>query len=137
MLLNHHREFLTAVRKKQVSVGSITKNETAVDPKDLCLSHINIGQEFSAVSGIFSDHAFLDYLYQQSTVEYVEPNQIYKTTEIKEKKRSVEDYEEEERLQRADIYSLKSTKPANWGLARINQRQKSNFDEYIFDSEGG
>ncbi|CAO3668274.1 unnamed protein product [Rhizopus stolonifer] len=137
MLLNHHREFLTAVRKKQVSVGSITKNETVVNPKDLCLSYINIGQEFSAVSGIFSDHAFLDYLYQQSTVEYVEPNQIYKTTEIKEKKRSVEDYEEEERLQRADIYSLKSTKPANWGLARINQRQKSNFDEYIFDSEGG
>ncbi|CEG80076.1 hypothetical protein RMATCC62417_14461 [Rhizopus microsporus] len=33
--------------------------------------------------------------------------------------------------------SLKSAKPANWGLARINQRQKASFDEYIYDAVGG
>ncbi|KAI9276142.1 peptidase S8/S53 domain-containing protein [Sporodiniella umbellata] len=135
MLLSHHREFLTAVRKKKPSLGSLSKNETVAGSKDLSLNQINIGQDFSAVSGVFSDHAFLDYLYQQPTVEYVEPNQIYKTTELN--RRSIYDYEQEEKLQKADIDSLKSSRPANWGLARINQRKKGDYDEYIFDSFGG
>ncbi|ORE19577.1 subtilisin-like protein [Rhizopus microsporus] len=98
----------------------------------MSLNHIDIGNDFVAVAGVFSDHAFLDYLYQQSTVEYVEPNQVYRTTVSRRS-----DYEEEQSIQRADITSLKSAKPANWGLARINQRQKASFDEYIYDAVGG
>lgn len=137
MLLNHHQEFLMSVRKKKFSLGSVLKNETtSLLAKDLYLNHIDIGNQFSVVSGVFSDHAFLDYLYQQSTIEYVEPNQIYKAA-VMPSKRLTEEDEEEERIQRADMDSLKTSKPANWGLARINHRQRGNFDGYIFDSVGG
>ncbi|KAG1025880.1 hypothetical protein G6F26_004767 [Rhizopus arrhizus] len=143
ILLSHHRDFLSFVRKKNVSVNPLAQ--------DLHLNRIDLGNNFNAVEGVFSDHAFLDYLYKQSTVEYVESNQVYKTTVVATKQRRAEEEEEEDEglEEEEDMLinsgtdnqtissTLKKGKPSNWGLARIHQRQRGDFEKYIFDSIGG
>lgn len=143
ILLSHHRDFLSFVRKKNVSVNPLAQ--------DLHLNRIDLGNNFNAVEGVFSDHAFLDYLYKQSTVEYVESNQVYKTTVVGSKQRRAEEEEEEDEGLEEDedglidsgtdnqtiSSTLKKGKPSNWGLARIHQRQRGDFEKYVFDSIGG
>jgi hypothetical protein len=96
----------------------------------LSLDHINLGPDFVAVAGIFSDHAFLDYLYQQSTVDYVEQNQVFKSTAVVPRK-------EEKVKEQEYVSNIKSARSANWGLARINQHQRGNLDRYEYDAMGG
>ncbi|KAG1438892.1 hypothetical protein G6F56_012483 [Rhizopus delemar] len=84
MLLGHYQDFLSVVRQRKLSVNTTTR-------EDLNLNRINLGKHFNAVEGVFSDHAFLDYLYKQSTVEYVEENQWYKTTLVRNHRRTEEE----------------------------------------------
>lgn len=121
--------------------------------QDMSLDHINIGPDFVAVAGVFSDHAFLEYLYQQNAIDYVEQNQIYKTTTILPSseeapiahdilnKKIQQDSEEEDKQYTKDevsnLRNVKSSKAANWGLARINQHQKGDLNEYEYDTHGG
>jgi hypothetical protein len=98
---------------------------TAVE-EIMSLNHINIGQDFVAVAGVFSDRSFLDYLYQQESIDYVEQNQVYQTT----------NYTPKEKRQN-ELRKINTVKSANWGLARINQRDKGNLNEYDYDTMGG
>ncbi|KAI9256001.1 memo-like protein-domain-containing protein [Sporodiniella umbellata] len=152
ILLGHHRDFLSAIRQ-QSWTGNITE--------DLSLNRIDLGNRFNAVEGVFSDRAFLDYLYKQSTVEYVEENQIYKTTlSLHHRKRQnngnwEEEEEEEEEgegegndllsnktleentIEEEEIEAVKKAKAADWGLSRINQHKKGSLDEYSYNPSGG
>lgn len=96
----------------------------------MSLDHINLGPDFAAVAGTFSDHAFLEYLHRQATIDYVEQNHIFKSTTIRPRK------EEENVYKKASGNRVKS-KASNWGLARINQHQRGNLEEYEFDTMGG
>jgi hypothetical protein len=155
MLLAHHRDFLSSVRSNVIQMSNNTGFSAAAVEQEMSLDHINIGPDFVAVAGIFSDHAFLEYLYQQNAIDYVEQNQIYKTTaivptakeepvayDILEKKIQEVDIDEEVDMpitkeDVSTLRSVKTSKPANWGLARINQHQKGGFNEYEFDTYGG
>ncbi|KAI8095353.1 peptidase S8/S53 domain-containing protein [Thamnidium elegans] len=94
----------------------------------MSLDHINLGPDFSAVAGTFSDHAFLEYLGQQVTIDYVEKNSVFKSTTIRP--RSEEVYNKE------SVNRVRSRAP-NWGLARINLHQRGDLEEYEFDTMGG
>ncbi|KAG2214708.1 hypothetical protein INT46_000927 [Mucor plumbeus] len=122
-LVNHHRKFLSSVRNLVETQESIAA--TAVE-EIMSLNHINIGQDFVAVAGVFSDRSFLDYLYQQESIDYVEQNQVYQTT----------NYAPKEKRQN-ESRKINTVKSANWGLARINQRDKGNLNEYDYDTMGG
>jgi hypothetical protein len=54
--------------------------------KEMSLDHIRIGPDFVAVAGVFSDHAFLEYLHEQVSVDYVEENHIFQSTTIRPRK---------------------------------------------------
>lgn len=158
----HHRDFLSSVRN--VNVVQMDANQTSgfsaasSNEQVMSLDHINLGPDFSAVAGVFDDHAFLEYLYEQSSVEYVEINQAFKSTTViytttkdknVEKRQQDDDIKEEEQVQEVHevvkevikedqyISNIKSAKPANWGLARINQHEKGNLDTYQYDTTGG
>ncbi|KAI8055590.1 peptidase S8/S53 domain-containing protein [Gilbertella persicaria] len=94
----------------------------------MSMEHIDIGPDFVAIAGIFSDHAFLEYLHNQSTIDYVEPNQVYSTTHMQP---SVIKHQMNQKRE------LKTSQAANWGLARINQRQLGDLNEYQFDDISG
>lgn len=121
--MNHHRNFLSSVRNLVETQEAIAA--TAVE-ETMALDYINIDQDFVAVAGVFSDHAFLDYLYQQESIDYVEQNQVYKTTNYlpKEKRQN-------------ESRRINTVKSANWGLARINQHDKGDLNEYDYDTMGG
>ncbi|KAG2202308.1 hypothetical protein INT47_010756 [Mucor saturninus] len=128
MLLAHHRDYLSSVRK-----GSQLNDwfSAAAVEKEMSLDHIDIGPDFVAVAGVFSDHAFLEYLHGQASVDYVEENQIFKSTLVRPQ------LEEENVYQKESIGTLRSSRPANWGLARINRRERGILDEYAFDTMAG
>lgn len=123
-LMNHHRNFLSAVRNV-VAETQEAITATAVE-ETMSLDHINIGQDFVAVAGVFSDHAFLEYLYQQASIDYVEQNQVYKTTNYVPKEKRQE-----------EARRINTVKSANWGLARINQHERGDLNQYDYDTMGG
>lgn len=118
--MSHHRQFLSSIRNMKPELQSVdTFSAASAMEQDMSLDHISIGDGFVAIAGVFSDHAFLDYLNNQPTIDYVEENQIFKTTDINEERK------------------IASGKSANWGLSRIRQREKGNLEEYDFDTNGG
>lgn len=118
--MTHHREFLSSIRNLKPELQSVDKEYSAAAlEKDFALEHIGIGDNFAAITGVFYDHAFLDYLYHQSVIDYVEENQIYSTTDVNDERK---------------VMTGKST---SWGLARIRQHEKGNLEEYDFDTMGG
>lgn len=121
--MNHHRNFLSAVRNVVETQEGIT---AAAVEETMSLDHINIGQDFAAVAGVFSDHAFLEYLYQQASIDYVEQNQVYKTTNYVPKEKRQE-----------EARRINTVKSANWGLARINQHERGDLNQYDYDTMGG
>ncbi|KAI8647610.1 peptidase S8/S53 domain-containing protein, partial [Parasitella parasitica] len=123
-LMNHHRNFLSSVRN--VAVETEESITAAAVEQTMSLDHINIGQDFVAIAGVFSDHAFLEYLYQQGSIDYVEQNQVYKTTNYLPKEKR----QDESRR-------INTAKSANWGLARINQHDRGDLNEYNYDTMGG
>jgi hypothetical protein len=153
MLLAHHRDFLTSVRKiQQTESGGHQGFSAAANKEIMALDHISIGPDFVAVAGVFSDHAFLEYLYQQASIDYVEQNQVFKSTHVRPTKEDLfvihvkrdgndDDEEEEEpsamRKDANDMRQIKTASSANWGLARINQHERGDLDEYEYDAMGG
>jgi hypothetical protein len=168
MLLAHHRDFLTSVRRVQQT--ELEENQgfsAAANSAIMALDHISIGPDFVAVAGIFSDHAFLEYLYQQTAIDYVEQNQVFKSTHIRptkeelfvrHKKRDLDDGDGDDDddndvdgdgdgdddnekkdpiVSRKDVRKVQTGSSANWGLARINQRERGDLDEYEYDTMGG
>lgn len=128
MILSHHREFLSSVR--QVTQLDNGFSAAAVE-KEMSLDHIDIGPDFVAVAGVFSDHAFLEYLHGQESVDYVEENHIFKSTIIQPRSEEDKVYEKE------SLGTLRTSRPANWGLARINRHERGFLEEYAFDTLGG
>lgn len=128
MLLTHHRDFLSSVRKEHQNDGFFA---AAAVEKEMSLDHIDIGPDFVAVAGVFSDHAFLEYLHAQDSVDYVEENQIFKSALIRPR------IEEDHVYKKESIGTLRTSRPANWGLARINQRERGFLEEYAFDTMAG
>ena len=104
------------------------------------LQNIDIGHEFRAVVGSFNP-SFVDYLNGLEDVEYIEPNQIYKssimpaTSQPKAYTPSQrKNMSQRRRIQkRNDItYEVPS-----WGLARINRRNPGDFSSYTIDEAAG
>ncbi|CAO3613090.1 unnamed protein product [Cunninghamella blakesleeana] len=126
-------EFLYATHKKYVqSHTDIMKRETfetqdekmsaAALYQQWQLETVQIGTSFMAMSGTFKDNEFLNYLHaDKSMVEYVEPNQVYKSDVV---------------IPRADAV-VKDVEASNWGLARISHRSKSDLQSYSYDENAG
>ncbi|KAI8985874.1 peptidase S8/S53 domain-containing protein [Pilobolus umbonatus] len=111
--------------------GSTLQSTNVLFAEDnLSLSHICLGSTFSAVTGVFSDHAFLDYLYRQPSVHYVEPVYTYTSTVVPNNQSDLN-------MHQSSIHEKKHGKTSNWGLARINQRVKGDLDQYEYDTKGG
>ncbi|GAA5810430.1 hypothetical protein MFLAVUS_003851 [Mucor flavus] len=135
ILLSHHRNFLSSVR--QIAEMDNPNEFSAAAAEDvMSLDHINLGPDFVAVAGTFSDHAFLEYLDKQVTIDYVEQNSIFKSTTIRPRKDEEDDGEEEKVYKKEAVNRVRS-RASNWGLARINSHQRGNLEEYEFDTMGG
>lgn len=83
------------------------------------LEPIQIGSNFMAMTGVFHDTLFLDYLRGGGAVEYVEPNQVYQVNRA---------------IQPSDFHV--SDAP-NWGLARISHRTNTDLSSYSFYENAG
>jgi subtilisin family serine protease len=121
---------------------------TGFGPK-LILDSFTIDDSFTAVSGIFPDHRFVDYLHQQRNVEYVETNQVYKAQVM----RPFQDYHltdntssktYAQRIQELDHNNtnrrstIKTAAAPNWGQARVTQRERGgNLQQYEYDETAG
>lgn len=134
---------MSSVRNVVQMGGNQTDGFSAAAVEEvMSLDHISLGPDFVAVAGVFSDHAFLDYLYQQPTVDYVEQNQLYKSTLVrptreKRKKHNDDDNEDKKIKKNDDSSRIKTARSANWGLARINQHEKGDLAHYEYDTMGG
>lgn len=53
------------------------------------LDSFTIDNNFTSITGVFLDENFIDYLYHQESVEYVETNQIFKAQTL----RPLQDYQ--------------------------------------------
>jgi hypothetical protein len=84
------------------------------------LEPIQIGSNFMAMTGVFPDTQFLDYLRGSGgVVEYVEPNQVYQVNRA---------------IPRSELHV--SAAP-NWGLARISHRSNTDLSSYSFYDNAG
>ncbi|KAL0087650.1 peptidase S8/S53 domain-containing protein [Phycomyces blakesleeanus] len=77
------------------------------------------------MTGVFHDKSFLDYLGDQGNVDYIEPNNIYKSN-IR--------LPDEHFGKRSDIRTSPSP---DWGLSRISQRLSGTFDSYTYEATAG
>ncbi|RCH79327.1 subtilisin-like serine protease, partial [Rhizopus stolonifer] len=104
----------TLSRKKQDDPSLYRRSFSVPDAIDL----FALDDNFTVMSGIFSDNAFIDYLHDQYAVEYVEPNHIYKA--------------------QVQYTNLRTEVASSWGLARINTRyERNNLSHYTFDEFAG
>ncbi|KAI9485656.1 MAG: peptidase S8/S53 domain-containing protein [Benjaminiella poitrasii] len=141
--MSHHRDFLTSVRKIKKEGLSAAAAES-----EMALDQITIGDDFVAVAGVFSDNGFLEYLHEKSAIEYVEQNQIFRSTLVPAEETVIRAYSHVNATSRqfskrvvthldARGPRVLTAKTANWGLARINQHVKGDLSEYDYDSMGG
>ncbi|KAI8343144.1 peptidase S8/S53 domain-containing protein [Chlamydoabsidia padenii] len=84
---------------------------------DWQLEPIQIGSKFIAMTGVFHDTHFLDYL--GAKVKYVEPNQYYQTDRV---------------VPTVDLHVSPSP---DWGLARISHRSISDLSSYSYHENAG
>ncbi|KAI8888032.1 subtilisin-like protein [Backusella circina FSU 941] len=115
----------------------------------MSLNYIDIGKDFNAVSGVFTDNDFLTYLQKQENIDYIETNALFKTTaptitkkkqknrHLKEREEEQEEKMKEEEEPLDDDTRVLTKRPSNWGLARITQHERGSLEEYTFDSESG
>ncbi|KAI8386801.1 hypothetical protein BD560DRAFT_382851 [Blakeslea trispora] len=90
---------------------------------------------------MFSDSDFIEYLNNQSEIEYIEKNHKYSVRPIQSNQRRKEDNTNEEPIlsnsQKNYKRQLRVEKAPNWGLARISQRKITNINEYTYEEMGG
>ncbi|KAF7721525.1 serine protease [Apophysomyces ossiformis] len=130
LILNQHRTYLLANHQKisAKSRKALSEDEMLVWAdslsKKLSLESIAVDKDFLAVAGVFGDENFVEYLHTKDDIEYVEANQIYTTALVVPRDETPNQ-------------NIKKGLAANWGLARITQRQKQPLDEYFFDESAG
>jgi hypothetical protein len=153
----------TYLRKKRRSLLSTKKSQkndmaeaiegydtifsaTGMGPK-LFLDSLTVDQSFTAVTGIFPDDHFIDYLHQQHNVDYVETNQVYKAQML----RPMQDYQlinntnSHTYTQKVHELTTSSKKRGtiqmanspNWGQARISQHVRDDLRQYSYDESAG
>ncbi|KAI9303390.1 peptidase S8/S53 domain-containing protein [Cunninghamella echinulata] len=88
------------------------------------LETVQVGPKFMAMAGSFKDNDFLNYLHaDKNMVDYVEPNQIYKSDVV---------------IPRGGGNAvMRDAEASNWGLARINHRSNSDLQSYTYDENAG
>lgn len=91
----------------------------------LSLEHVDLGSNGVAMMGVFPDAAFLEQLHLDPSIEYIEPNQVYKST-------FVVPHHSHIKQRRGN----KEPSP-DWGLARINQHQRGDLETYEYDASSG
>ncbi|KAI8066474.1 peptidase S8/S53 domain-containing protein [Gongronella butleri] len=113
------------------------------------LETIESGHDFTAVAGVFSDAAFVDYLHAQTAmVDYVEPNQEYHATVVIPRRSVItgqqeqqEDDQEQDEPEASwmpmPLPALKIALAPNWGLSRISHRSNSDLRSYGFRENAG
>lgn len=119
---------------------------TGMGPK-LFLDSLTVDQSFTAVTAIFPDEHFIDYLHQQNNVDYVETNQVYKAQML----RPMQDYQ---LTNNTNIHTytqkvhqmvtsnkkrgaLQTAASPNWGQARISQHVRGDLQKYTYDESAG
>jgi hypothetical protein len=111
--MSQHRTYLNKVHN--------VKLENSYSAAGLmALETFEFSSKFTAVSGIFKDEAFLEFLSQNANVDYVEPNHVFKVD--------------------ATVPSAVIQKKAsNWGLFRIHQHEKTSASDtaYPVDPNAG
>lgn len=167
-ILANHRAYILSqnepkiyLRKKRRSLLSTKKENdkdesiegydtifsaTGMGPR-LFLDSLTIDDNFTAVTGIFPDEHFIDYLHQQNNVEYVETNQVYKAQTL----RPLQDYQisnntnsktYSQKMQKLTTHFekrgniLMSNSP-NWGQSRISQHERGDLQQYSYDELAG
>ncbi|KAI9250492.1 peptidase S8/S53 domain-containing protein [Phascolomyces articulosus] len=108
--------------------------------RQLSLDHISIDPEFVAVSGIFPDNGFIDTLYHDTEVDYIEPNYNYKATFLLPNHDSMMTQDQKENNeQQQKLFKKRSSYSSSpdWGLARINKRTPDGLDSYEYDTTAG
>lgn len=90
------------------------------------LTSIDFGDHFHVVSGVFHD-TFAQYLHNQSDIDYVEANQVYKVNRAlpppqphRMSKRAIEEYAS-----------------PSWGIARVYHHENTDLTDYLADTESG
>lgn len=131
LILKQHRAYVLANHHKFASKShkELSKEELTVWAdslsKQLSLESITVDDDFLAVAGVFGDANFVKYLHTKQDIDYVEQNQMYRAAFI------IPQQEQEKTVQ-----PVKGP-AANWGLARITQRQRQAYDQYYFDRSAG
>lgn len=123
---------------------STNEIDSATEPK-LFLDSLAIDASFTAVSGIFPDVRFVDYLYRQHNVDYVETNQLYKAQMLRplQEYQTVDNTFSNTYIQRLEDLNIKkrgvlqNAVSPNWGQARITQRERGDMASYTFDEAAG
>ncbi|KAI8058800.1 peptidase S8/S53 domain-containing protein [Thamnidium elegans] len=113
-----------------------------LEPK-LTLDYLTVDDSFTTIAGVFADDQFMDYLHQQSNIEYIEINQMYKTQALLPLLNYNLDSNTSAYLQK--IQELKFEKRGlmqnvvspNWGQSRITQRGLGSLDQYTYDDAAG
>lgn len=134
---NHYNTFQGMKGGKLEIMGS--KQENAPDS----LKNIDIGQEFKAVVGSFNP-SFVTYLNGLDDVEYIEPNRIYKAA-ILPSVSQPQPYPARQpnpvvQHRKSSINKRRIFTQVNvpsWGIARINQRDRSDLSSYTSDDSAG
>ncbi|KAI8368990.1 peptidase S8/S53 domain-containing protein [Blakeslea trispora] len=119
-ILAHHKAYTLSRKKHNIADHHQRRSFPAPENIDF----LSVDKNFTLIAGKFPDHSFVKYLHQLQDIEYVEQNHIYQTQV------------EHDGLEKRQ--ALKTEVAANWGLARISQRQKLNGTlQYTFDEQAG
>ncbi|KAI7870326.1 peptidase S8/S53 domain-containing protein [Spinellus fusiger] len=91
----------------------------------LSLELISIDNNFVAISGVFKDSKFINYLHSQPSIDYIEPNYLYKA----------------DILMPQDNYDVshivENSLAFDWGLSRISQRNLGILNTYSYNTSAG
>ncbi|GAA5795420.1 hypothetical protein HPULCUR_000777 [Helicostylum pulchrum] len=136
-------------RKRRRSYLSTKNNQqmddaTLLQPK-LILDYLTVDEGFTTIAGVFSDNQFMDYLHQQSNIEYIETNQLYKAQALLpllnyNLDNNTSAYTYLQRIQELKFEKrglMQSMVSPNWGQSRITQRGLGSMDQYTYDDTAG
>ncbi|KAI8344219.1 peptidase S8/S53 domain-containing protein [Chlamydoabsidia padenii] len=103
------------------------QSSTESHPSQWQLEPIKVGNDFMAMTGVFHDIHFLDYLSgENGVVDYVEPNQYYQADVVLPRRQVM-----------VDEANVKIAQASNWGLARISHRTNEDLNSYSYYEKDG
>ncbi|KAI8357835.1 peptidase S8/S53 domain-containing protein [Choanephora cucurbitarum] len=140
-MLSHRWTYLSSITNNQTSLQRNSDFSAASVNNELKINHIDIGSEFVAITGVFSDNDFVNYLNGQSEIDYIEENYKYSVKTFpslqEQQKAATDEINMASNNQDIRKRQLIVESSPNWGLARISQRQMTNMNEYTYDEMGG